>query len=125
MHLRLHFTAAALASVVGTIMNGTATAEGNSMQRLFEMADKLCLHRYQNTESEAYKQCRAKQSIAVARLVQGMAALPDQSAFEALYKRCLMNGPDMAAGFADFDDGLNCVVAQDPATRKVFFGEEQ
>lgn len=95
------------------------------MQQLFAMADKLCLHRHQNTDSEEYKQCRGKQSIAIARLIQGMAVLPDQSSFEALYKRCLMNGPDMAAGLADFDDGLNCVVAEDPTTRKVFFSDEQ
>ncbi|QND63513.1 hypothetical protein HB777_06065 [Mesorhizobium loti] len=125
MHLRLYFAAATVGGVVAATTSGPANAEGNSIQQLFEMADQLCLHRHQNTSSEAYKQCQAKQSIAIARLIQGMTALSDQSSFEDLYKRCLMNGPDMAAGLADFDDGLNCVVAQDPATRKVFFSDEQ
>ncbi|MDX8496900.1 hypothetical protein RFM99_00565 [Mesorhizobium sp. VK4C] len=125
MHRCLYFAATAAVGVAAAMLNGPANAEGDSIQQLFEMADQLCLHRHQSAESDAYKQCRATQSIAIARLMQGMAALPDQTAFEALYKRCLMNGPDMAAGLTDFEDGLNCVVAQDPAMRKVFFSDEQ
>ncbi|RWG71418.1 MAG: hypothetical protein E5X23_06585 [Mesorhizobium sp.] len=95
------------------------------MPKLFAMADQLCLHRHQTTESDAYTKCRGDQSVAIARLVQGLYALSDQPAFEALYKQCLTKGPDMAAGFPDFDDALNCIVAQVPEARKVFFSDEQ
>lgn len=102
-----------------------ARADDNPMPKLFAMADKLCLHRYQTTESDAYTKCRGDQSVAIARLVQGLYALSDKPAFEALYKQCLIQGPDMAAGFPDFDDALNCIVAQVPEARKIFFSDEQ
>ncbi|WP_284271799.1 hypothetical protein [Mesorhizobium huakuii] len=95
------------------------------MPKLFAMADQLCLHRYQTTESDAYTKCRGDQSVAIARLVQGLFALSDQPAFEALYKQCLTKGPDMAVGLPDFDDALNCIVAQVPEARKIFFSDEQ
>ena len=102
-----------------------AGADDNPMPKLFAMADQLCLHRYQATDSDSYTKCRGDQSVAIARLVQGLYALSDQPGFEALYKQCLTKGPDMAAGFPDFDDALNCIVAQVPEARKIFFSDEQ
>ncbi|ESY89082.1 hypothetical protein X739_01365 [Mesorhizobium sp. LNHC220B00] len=126
MRLGLHKAVTRLlASMIVAASPLPALAESTSIQQLFAKADQLCLHRHQDPDSDAYKQCRAKQSIAIARLMQGMAMLPDQTAFGPLFQACLLKGPDMAAGFPDFDEGLNCVVAQVPTTRAIFFSDEQ